>query len=166
MPKAEDSISHERLKQVLSYDPDTGLFTWLVQLSPKAPAGTIAGCMHHTGYIQIRLYGLIYRAHRLAWFYMTGQWPENNIDHKNITRHDNRWDNLREATPVINGHNQHLNGRKSTTGLLGVKTQHGKFQAHIKAGGKNIHLGTFSSAESAQAAYLKAKSELHPGYLP
>ena len=87
-----DAITEARLKERLHYDPDTGIFTWLKMSRQPKRLGSVAGgrC---DGYIQIYLDGLIYRAHRLAWLYMTGEWPVGYLDHKNGVRDDNRWCN-------------------------------------------------------------------------
>jgi citrate synthase len=90
-------LTAEELRRVLHYDPDTGIFTWKVTLSNRNPAGKKAGCIDHYGYIMMSIHGKRYKAHRLAWLYMTGAWPTNQIDHKFNNRSDNRFSELREA---------------------------------------------------------------------
>ncbi|MCK9994454.1 MAG: hypothetical protein Dbin4_02974, partial [Alphaproteobacteria bacterium] len=96
-------LTQSRLKELLHYDPDTGVFTRRVQTSSNARVGDVAGCLHPEGYRHIQIDGKRYAAHRLAWLYMTGEWPTNQLDHLNGVRDDNRWGNLREAT---HGQNQ------------------------------------------------------------
>ena len=100
-------------------------------------------------------------AHRLAWLYMTGVWPENQIDHINGGRDDNRWVNLREAD---NGQNmQNISGPhgKTFTGELGVTFRRNRFEARIQQGKKRLHIGTYKTKDEAVAAYLAAKLVLH-----
>lgn len=105
--------------------------------------------------------GVTYRAHRLAWFYVTGVWPEKTVDHKNRNRADNRWRNLRLATHHQQRQNQSV-GRANKTGFLGVRRHRkGKFEANIGVGGKHIYLGLFDTAEEASRVYLRAKRQLH-----
>jgi len=91
-------VTHSELKTILHYDPKTGIFTWKIKISKKTLIGSIAGHLGHKGYIKIVIKGKGYRANRLAWFYMTGEWPENLVDHVNRIRNDNRWVNLRDIT--------------------------------------------------------------------
>jgi hypothetical protein len=151
------------LRKLFHYDCRTGKFTRLNNMSSNARVGGIAGGYQNTGYIAIHVSNTLYLAHRLAWVWMTGKWP-SEIDHRNGNRSDNTWANLRQVTRSVNNQNQrraHLNSR---TGVLGV-APNGKtsFQANIQVNGKPHYLGTFRTIEAARAAYLKAKSELHPG---
>lgn len=99
-------IDHEDLKRALSYDPETGVFTRLVRASNR-PAGSPAGYkQQRDGYILVRVLGQTFSAHRLAWFYMTGAWPDQEIDHINRMRADNRWENLRDVTRAVNMENR------------------------------------------------------------
>lgn len=155
-------ITQEQLKELLSYDPETGVFVWLVSTSNRVKAGDVAGTFKaDSGYIFISALGHIYRAHRLAWLYMTGEWPPNQIDHINCVRDDNRWSNLREAT---NAQNQANKGPRcdNSTGFKGVRFDQDrqKFRARVKLNGKEYHLGRFGTAEEAHAAYVAASIEL------
>jgi hypothetical protein len=159
-------LTQKRLKELLNYDQETGAFTWLVAPNGRIHVGQIAGSQNADGYIQIKIDRVTHRAHRLACLYMTGKWPEEEIDHRNTVTSDNRWKNLREATRVLNAQNSRR-ARKvnKSSGLLGV-TQRNKgrgFQARIRFEGKEKRLGTFSTAEMAHEAYVKAKRELHLG---
>lgn len=145
------NISHERLKYLFSYDPETGYFTRLVKTQNSA-ARIIAGSPNNKSYINIGIDGKVYSAHRLAFFYMTGEWPKDEIDHVNNIRNDNRWCNLREATRKQNCVNRKGYGG---TGIKGVhKTSKGKFVAQIR-------LGTFDTIEEAEKVYNEAASKLH-----
>ena len=95
------SLQLSRLKELLSYNPDTGNFTWLVSRG-KAKKNDIAGHLEHTGYISIRIHGKAYLAHRLAWFYVFGGFPDSDLDHVNGVRTDNSMNNLRIATKPQN----------------------------------------------------------------
>lgn len=154
-------ISQQRLKELLRYDPSTGVFTWLVRSATHIHVGDVAGGMKPDGYVQITVCGVLYRAHRLAWFWMTGEWPADKIDHKNRIRNDNQWINLRSATSSIN--NQNRTPGKCLTGFQGVTKNWNRFVAAVKVGGKRLHIGTYPTPELAHSAYLKAKRQLHPG---
>jgi hypothetical protein len=156
-----NAITQERLKQLVAYDPDGGEFTWLVTVSNRAPAGRKAGGMSN-GYIVIRLDGVLYRAHRLAWLYVHGVWPEHDIDHINGRRSDNRLVNLRPATRAENLQNLRIARAYGSSGLLGAHRWKGKWRAAIAANGIQHHLGTFETPQEAHEAYLRAKAQLHP----
>jgi hypothetical protein len=99
---------------------------------------------------------------RLAWFYTTGAWPKDQIDHIDGNKSNNRFANLREATPSQNTQNQRRAMRTNKLGILGVILARGKFRAQIWFDGKNKFLGYFATAEAAHAAYLAAKRKFHP----
>lgn len=159
---AAKDITAERLRSVLDYDKETGLFTWKQRISTRVRIGDVAGTTDAAGYVIVTVDGARYRAHRLAWLYMYGTWPEVTIDHKNGGRGRNQADNLREASLSENQQNRALN-RNNKSGFLGVSWQENaaKWKAAIGLRGKKIYLGLFDSAEQAYEAYLKAKSSLH-----
>ena len=95
-------LTAKRLRNILSYAPTTGIFRWKVSASSRAPVGSIAGAKNGRGYHQIRIGGRPYSASRLAWFYMTGKWPNSEISYLNGKPSDTRWANLREATSSPN----------------------------------------------------------------
>lgn len=156
------TITVERLREVLDYDPETGILRWRISTSRRVRAGMVAGSLNH-GYRRIAIDRCVYLTHRIAWLYMTGAWPKDQIDHKNGVRDDNRFLNLREASNAENQHNQRHARRDNRTGLLGVSTNGGRFQAQIMVDGKQHYLGCFGTAEAAHAAYVEAKRRLHPG---
>jgi hypothetical protein len=150
------------LMRHLSYNQKTGVFKWKI-VRPHRPAGSsIAGTIHPYGYRIISFRRRFYRGGRLAWLFMTGAWPKNEIDHKNGIRHDDSWKNLRAVTRAEN--TQNVTKSKGVCGLVGVrKTKNGKrFAANIAVDRARFHLGTFDTPEQARRAYLKAKRIYHP----
>lgn len=157
-------ITQERLKELLHYDPETGVFTRKVRTSNDVKVGDIAGSMTADGYIRIRVDGRRYLAHRLAWFHVYGTWPEDQLDHISGVRDDNRISNLREATNTQNCQNHKSPRCNSTSGYLGVsfRKEIGRWHAHITVSGKKIHLGFFNCSTAAYLlGYLPAKRKLH-----
>ena len=116
----QDLIDVVRLKELVDYDSETGIFTWKPRKwAYGAKAGTEAGWRDWKGYVIITLDRVNYRAHRLAWLYMTGEWPSQDVDHKDRNKANNRWINLREATRSQNMGNQSLRDC-NTSGVKGV----------------------------------------------
>ena len=146
-------ITQERIKELLHYCPDTGTFTWKNRASRRVRIGDKAGCTGTEGYISIRINYKTYSAHRLAFFYMTGSWPVDQVDHINQTRDDNRWTNLRPVTPQENQKNASMHSRNKS-GMTGVCwcTQNGKWRAQIRVNEKIKHLGIFGVKEDAVSA--------------
>ena len=144
--------------EVLKYDPDTGIFTWRTNEKVyKRVRGKVAGTLDISGHRQIRINGIRYFAHRLAWLICEGEDPGSlEIDHINGLRDDNRRENLRVVTRSENQHN-----RRSARGYSFHK-RHKKWIARIKLNGKNRHIGYYSTKEEARAAYLEAKAKFHP----
>ena len=118
-------LTHERLKEAMSYDRGTGLFHWLVATAHRIKVGDQAGVIGHYGYRIIKIDGTAYRANRLAWFYVIGEWPAAQIDHKATDRSNDKWDNLREATQSKNTANGKLRST-NTSGLQGRQLGQGK----------------------------------------
>lgn len=163
MKLREASLSHETLTRLLDYDPATGIFRWKITTSNRMKVGDVAG-QNSKGHLIIQVNSLRYMAHRLAWFYVYKVWPEDEIDHKNLVRNDNRIDNLREATHQQNVRNV-ARKKHNKTGFKGVirhnQSPH-KFAAQITINGKCTYLGIFDTPEDAHAAYVLA-SQLHHG---
>lgn len=158
-------LTRDQLRAMLHYDPATGVFTWQVKASRNTVIGSVAGCSTNTaGYVMIRVDKVLYGAHRLAWFYMTGEWPDQQIDHKDTNRANNRWSNLRLATSGQNRQNQRGPGRRNTSGYLGVHYDRSKckWTAQIVVDRRHHFLGRFATPEEAHAAYVNAKRRLHP----
>ena len=159
------TLSQSRLREVLSYDPETGKFTWIVSLG-TAKVGSVTGCPNSEGYIIIGIDSMLYRAHRLAFLYMTGSIPIE-VDHGNHNRSDNRWKNLNSADRKSNSRNSSMS-INNTSGFKGVfwHEERNKWGAYISVDGKRIHLGLFTDKSDAikarQAANLKYN--YHPNH--
>jgi hypothetical protein len=160
-PKAE-TITAERLREILDYNPESGTFRWRVYRAPNARPGDTAGTDHREGYRTIRVGNRPYLAHRLAWVYTHGRWPTHQLDHINRDRQDNRIANLRECTNAENCQNV-LAHRDGTSTVAGVSWQcnRKKWQAKICVNGRQHFLGYFVDKSAAKAAYLAAKKSMH-----
>jgi hypothetical protein len=154
--------SQEYLNSVLSYCPDNGRVTRLVKKGP-GNKGTEAGHECKNGYRVIVLDGTAYKTHRLIWVMFYGSAPHGEIDHIDGCRSNNRIQNLRDIAKKLNGQNQRLPQKHNQSGFLGVHLNGNRYRAVIRVDGKLNHLGYFSDAASAHAAYLLAKRELHEG---
>jgi hypothetical protein len=154
--------SIEELAAALSYSPETGVFTWKISPKYDIPAGSVAGGKHHEGYLRVRFKSGFYSLHRVAYAFVTGRWPEGEIDHINGVRDDNRWANLRAVPKQLNA----LNRKTYATNTSGVKgvTWHqklGKWRVRIQKFGKRKALGCFDTLEEAKAAYDAAAIDLY-----
>ncbi len=162
--KYRNRITQERLLEFLHYDPKTGIFTWLKSTNKRIVVGRAAGAIS-LGYTLISIENCIYRAHRLAWLYVYGVWPNKDIDHINRIRSDNRIENLREATKFENARNI---GKMSTntSGLKGVTwdKDRNKWKSHARVNGKTFNLGRFDSKQDASKAYEKFVIENYGGF--
>lgn len=163
-------LTAARLRELLNYDPSTGVFTWLVDRPGKSGRkGSIAGTAKGShGYLSIGVDGKMWLAHRLAWVYMTGDQPPALIDHIDRDKLNCRWANLRASTKVWNAQNAGQPHSDNASGFLGVhafpRNVKKPWVASIKPEGKKrVHLGYFSTPESAHEAYLAAKRLLHTG---
>ena len=160
----DDLLTADELKATLDYDPATGVFAWKISPVSFIRAGQVAGYIRADGYVLIARKRKPYFAHRLAWLYMTGEWPKHNIDHINGNQSDNRFENLRDVTQSMNIQNQRK--ARGESGFLGVSRYAGLLEnwvANISVNGKNVPLGVFDSPEKAHQEYLKAKRLHHPG---
>ena len=160
MANGNSTLSRERLREVLIYDPESGKFTWRKTTSSRSKAGSEAGSTTVKGYRVITVYGRAVYAHRLAFLYMTGRTPNCPVDHKNRNRLDNRWENLRLSSPRENQHNNRGRGWTFRSG------KPNPYEARIRIGGKIKYLGSFPSAQDAESAYLNAKKKYHSSFVP
>ncbi|MCK5611149.1 HNH endonuclease [Candidatus Pacearchaeota archaeon] len=151
-------LTQERLKELLHYDPKMGVFRRAKTTSWKSKKGTIAGHIGNDGYRRITVGCRIYKASRLAWLYMEGYWPENEIDHADRVRHNDTWENLRHVSRQCNSRNCDIskNNKSGITGISWGKTNK-KWKAQITISGKNINLGRFRSKLSAVRARWNAE---------
>jgi hypothetical protein len=146
------------LREKLTYCALTGEFKWRTPESPKVKAGDVAGYLSKRGYWQIKIGSRAYKAHRLAWVYMTGHPPTSDIDHDNRNKSDNRWRNLRLASQSQNTANSKV--REDMKGVSRVTGCHDRWQARISINGETRHLGSFDSPTRAHAAYVEAAAHL------
>lgn len=153
----------ERLREVLRYEPTTGILTWAVS-SGRACAGDRAGWVND-GYRFVQVDGsLPLPEHVVAYAMHHGGWPAGQVDHRNAVTDDNRADNLRDVTRSINQQNRRKAAKHNKCGVLGVVLgSNGRFSARIRVDGRQRHLGCFGTAEEAHAKYLDAKRALHEG---
>jgi len=152
-------LTAERLRELLDYNPETGVFKWRKPPRKKAINGLVAG-KRGGRYVMIGIEQTLYCAHRLAWLYVHGKWPHLDIDHINRDGRDNRIANLREATPSDNMCNARQRSDNST-GFRGVFPKRKRFSAQVRKGKTRLSLGTFDTPEEAHAAYVKAARALH-----
>lgn len=146
------------MREILKYDPDTGRFTWLITKGRRAKAGNVAGYRDAKGYMRVEIDDRSYKLHRLAFLYMTGSWPPDQVDHRDNDKANNAWENLRAANNV--GNNANIPVQKNNKlGVKGVHRAGGKYRACIRVGGKLVHLGYFETPEQAGAAYASAARE-------
>lgn len=156
---------HADLLRTLGYDPVNGHLTWLVRTAQRIRVGDRAGTVNPEGYRQLRVYGRIYKAHRLIWFYVYGEWPQGWIDHSNGDRDDNRISNLRLA----NGSQNSANSRKRRnckTRLKGVYLHKasGLWHARVTKDYKVVFSAYFRTEEQAHAAYSEAARRIFGPY--
>lgn len=159
-----NQVTLEHLRQTLNYCPETGAFTWAKKTCRKVVPGAEAGYIRPDGYRIIRIDKIGYRASRLAWFYMTGEWPKNDIDHIDGNTQNNSFNNLRDVTTAGNIQNQRKqHNRNKSSKYLGVsRFRNGKrYRARICTNGVQTLLGWFDTPEEAHQAYVEAKRKHH-----
>jgi hypothetical protein len=157
-------LKHSRLLEVLHYDPLSGVFTWRVRRGGSAIIGSVAGGLNSDGYLQIKIDRVLYKAHRLAWFYVKGVMPgvDVEIDHRNRIRTDNKFSNLREADESETACNRSIRSDNSS-GVPGVNwnVEFGKWRVRIQKNGKRVLIGDFADFDEAVTAREIAVNAWH-----
>lgn len=153
----------DNIKEYLDYNSKSGFFTWIKKHKPNCIIGSVAGVKNTQGYITISFRGKQYLAHRLAYWYVNGKFPRNQIDHKNRIRTDNKWINLREVTNQVNSKNSGLKSNNKT-GYSGVhfRKDRMKYQVQIMYKNKRICVGHFK--EISDAVKARKDAEIKYGY--
>lgn len=147
-------MTQQRLKELLEYDPETGMWRWNnPQARNKKPISEQAGTISVHGYRIITYCGVKYRASRLAWLYMTGEWPSHEIDHKDRDKANDKWENLRDLTRSDNACNRGLQSNNAS-GARGVHWDNtrSKWFVQVKSEGGNIFVGRFDDFDEAVTA--------------
>lgn len=161
---AKPDLTAERARELLAYDPETGVFRWRVSPCGRAQIGAETGKPGKNPYGRIVIDGRLYLAHRIAWLISFGTWPSGDIDHIDGRPGFNALRNLRDVTCQLNCQNIFRAKSSSKSGLVGAHwSRSGKtFVAQIRYAGKAHHIGSFKTAEAAHAAYIEAKRKFHP----
>ena len=155
-------LTAQRLRELFSYNEETGQLTRLTNAGGRR-AGTIAGNVSNDGRVQIYVDDKNYKAHRIIWLLVTGNWPEYDVDHIDGNPSNNSWKNLRDVPHDINLQNRQGATKGNSTKTAGVTMNRNRYGAQIKIDGKRVWLGTYDTPEEAHAVYVKAKREHHVG---
>lgn len=158
---AKTDLTAERLRELLHYDPLTGVFTRKIRTSNRINIGDVAGNIRKDGYRDIRVGGEKIKEHRVAWLYVYGEWPKFGIDHINGNPSDNRIANLRDIPQGENVKNVRQCRTDNAHGSLGVARNGNNWRASIQVDKVRMYLGTFKTPELACAAYIEAKRKFH-----
>lgn len=156
-------LTQQKLLECLHYDKDTGIFTRLKITSNRVKVGDVAGTYSGKGYRTVTILGKRFYEHRLAWLYVTGQMPTDQIDHIDNNRSNNAFSNLRLANNSQNRANTGIR-KHNTTGFKGVAyddRKSRKWIAQISIAGKTTYLGAYDTPEEAHAAYCKKARLIH-----
>ena len=158
---SKKKLTQKRLKEVLFYDPKIGDFIWKISTG-NVKIGDIASCLNFYGYIRISVDGVRYKAHRLAWLYEYGYFPENDLDHIDRIKTNNRIKNLREASRSCNMRNTG-NQKNNTSGIKGIcfDKANNKWESRIKVNRITKHLGRYKDFNDAVCARLAGEQCLN-----
>lgn len=156
-------VTADLVRDLLDYDPEMGRFIWRITCSPRAPAGSLAGFAYHK-YRGIGIRGKIYLEHRLAYLWMMGEWPPAEMDHINRDRQDNRWTNLRPASPSQNRINK-IHPNKYGFRGISIHKPSGLYRAEVRMKGVRHYLGYYKTPEEAGSAYILAAQQHHGEFL-
>lgn len=165
MSKRNSTLTAARLRELVIYDPLTGIFTWRVTRKGRGcVAGKVIGSDDGQGYLRIQIDGVRYKCQRLAWLYMTGEWPVYEVDHRDTNESNNIWTNLRDATRSVNQQNQRRAQRSNkASGLLGVKREKKRWFGCVTVLDKKHRTACFDTPQEAHEAYVALKRQLHAG---
>jgi hypothetical protein len=157
---AKTDLTAERVREVWDYSPDTGIFRWKIA-PPHKPdfVGRVAGCLGALGYWVIGFEQHKYPAHVLAWLYVHGEWPSDELDHQDMVRHHNWISNLRIANQTLNNANR-KSYSNNQSGFKGVYRHQGRWRAMIRLDGQGMHIGSYDTPEEANSAYVAKAKEL------
>lgn len=166
----ELQLNHEYLLKILDYDELSGIFKWKTKISKCIHVGDVAGNINKiSNYIQIRINKQIFLAHRLAWFYVTGKWPENGVDHKDAIRSHNWISNLRDCTSQINNQNRQRCIQTQTfhSNIPGVhfRAERKKWRVLLTINNKVIYFGHYKRQEDAELVCIEARRKYYKGNL-
>lgn len=158
-------LTANRLREALHYNAETGVFVWRIDASISTRIGCVAGTVDGRGYIRIGIDGRVFRAHRMAWLYVYGCWPKNEIDHIDGDTSNNAISNLRDVPRRINQQNQTAAFKNNEAAVRGVSLHKatGKWRARIWHEGRSHALGLFDLQADASEAYVSAKRAMHEG---
>mgnify|MGYP000944445100 CR=1 FL=1 len=164
---SKEKLSVERVRALFTYNPSTGCVTYRVRHG-RMRAGMQAGSLKHSGYVELKVDGVMVRRSRIAWALFHGRWPTHHIDHMNRNRSDDRIANLRDVSPATNSHNQGETRVNNTSGVVGVSfnKRQQKFVASIYVDGRCVFLGQFATLEAAANARRIGKMKHHADGLP
>lgn len=162
LKSTKENFTSDYLKSILEYNPETGVFKWKVSLAKCTHPRDVAGTIQLRGRRTIGINKRIYLSSRLAWLYMTGNWPPHIVDHRNRDNSDDRWSNLRAATNKQNAQNRNK-PFTNTSGFKGIswERKRNRWKAIIEVNYKAIQLGSFSTREEAYAAYCETARTIH-----
>lgn len=163
-PKNTDLDLNE-LRNLLNYNPETGILSWRIDRN-VIKAGEPIGSLHHSGYLVFKFKKRQYLVHRIIWFGMTGKWPDDQIDHIDTIKTNNKWNNLREASHTENQRNKNINKANNTSGYKGVTwhKKRQKWRADIKVNGKSLTIGSFDNILDAVKAREEAGKRFHKNF--
>jgi hypothetical protein len=154
-------ITCEMVRHLFDYDETTGIFKNRTTRSHNSLKGSTVGSFDKDGYVQIGIGKRKFKAHRLAWLYVFGEWPSLDIDHINGVRNDNRISNLRVVSKAQNQQSRFAAQKNNRTGYPGVSVFQKYYRARIHVNGRELHLGLYKTPELAAEAYLNAKVQYH-----
>jgi hypothetical protein len=154
-------VTQQQLKEVLHYDPETGIFRWRFSVANRIKPWDVAGYNQGNGYLRVSINSKKQYLHRIAWLYMTGNWPDDEIDHIDGIRSNNSFLNLREVTSKQNKENQKL-AKNSTSGYRGVcwSKKDKRWFGHVIHNNKKYLAGYFKNKEDAIQAVAAKRAEL------